>query len=98
MLLSQIARKPTTDKVIEREGYALASGIALGFVNLAKNNDAKPIQRASPTTDDRQHKNPFSTVGLQFSELTDLKLDERLIRFIEGGKKMPLPRSMMQTA
>lgn len=28
----------------------------------------------------------------------DLHLDERLIRFIEGGKKMHLPRSMMQTA
>ena len=34
MLLSQITRKPTSDKMIEREGYALASGIALGFVNL----------------------------------------------------------------
>ena len=35
MLIAQIARKPTSDKMIEREGYALASGIALGLVNLA---------------------------------------------------------------
>ena len=34
MLLAQITRKPTSDKMIEREGYALASGIALGLVNL----------------------------------------------------------------
>jgi len=40
--------------------------------------------------------NPFNQ-DIQFSELTDLKLDDRLIRFIEGGKKMPLPRSMLQT-
>jgi len=42
MLLSQIGRKPTSDKIIEREGYALASGIALGLVNLARNNDQTP--------------------------------------------------------
>jgi anaphase-promoting complex subunit 1 len=57
MLLSQIERKPQNDKLTEREGYALASGIALGFVNLA-----------SPSKD------------------SELDLDERLLRFIEGGK------------
>ena len=34
MFVSQICRKPTSDKIIEREVYALASGIALGLVNL----------------------------------------------------------------
>ena len=41
MLIAQIARKPTSDKMIEREGYALASGIALGLVNLASSNKSK---------------------------------------------------------
>lgn len=34
MLLAQIGRKPINDKSIEREVYALSSGIALGMVNL----------------------------------------------------------------
>lgn len=34
MLLSQICKKPSSDKLTEREGYALASGLALGMVNL----------------------------------------------------------------
>ena len=34
MLLAQIGRKPINDKSIEREVYALSSGIGLGFVNL----------------------------------------------------------------
>ena len=38
MLLAQIGRKPLSDKAIEREGYALASGIALGLVNLGIGN------------------------------------------------------------
>lgn len=65
MLLSQIERKPQNDKFTEREGYALASGIALGFVNLS-----------SP------------------SKVSELNLDERLMRFVEGGKQMELPRSL----
>lgn len=67
MLLSQIERKPQNDKFTEREGYALASGIALGFVNLS-----------SP------------------SKVSELNLDERLMRFVEGGKQMELPRSLFQ--
>jgi len=36
MLLNQIMKKPTSDKgmTAEREGYALAAGIGMGFVNL----------------------------------------------------------------
>jgi methyl coenzyme M reductase beta subunit len=34
MLLSQICKKPSSDKLTEREGYAFASGLALGMVNL----------------------------------------------------------------
>ena len=41
MLIAQIARKPTSDKMVEREGYALASGIALGLVNLASSRASK---------------------------------------------------------
>jgi anaphase-promoting complex subunit 1 len=65
MLLAQIGRKPLSDKAIEREGYALASGIALGFVNLG--------------------------IGSKMQGLSDLKLDERLIRYVEGGKIIDLP-------
>ena len=60
MLLAQIGRKPLSDKAIEREGYALASGFALGLVNLG--------------------------VGKEMQGLCDLQLDDRLIRFVEGGK------------
>lgn len=34
--LSLIGRKPHNDKVIDREGYSLAAGIALGLINLGK--------------------------------------------------------------
>ena len=69
MLLAQIGRKPLSDKAIEREGYALASGIALGLVNLG--------------------------IGNKMQGLIDLKLDERLIRYVEGGKIIDLPQSML---
>ena len=36
MLILLIQSKPTSDKMIEREGFALSAGIALGFVNLGK--------------------------------------------------------------
>lgn len=39
MLLSQIGRKPINDKSIEREVYALSSGIALGLVNLGAGSE-----------------------------------------------------------
>ena len=41
MLIAQIAKKPTSDKMIEREGYALSAGIALGLVNLASSSFGK---------------------------------------------------------
>ena len=43
----------------------MASGIALGLVNLG--------------------------IGSKMQGLTDLKLDERLIRYVEGGKIIDLP-------
>lgn len=76
MLLSQICKKPSSDKLTEREGYALAAGLALGMVNLGAG---------------RKTKNQSAT-DLLFKELD---LDLRLIRFVEGGKTMPLPRSML---
>ena len=68
MLIAQIGRKPINDKSIEREVYALSSGIALGMVNLG----------AGPE------------LNIQFG---DLNIEERLLRFIEGGKIMDLPKS-----
>lgn len=71
MLLAQIGRKPINDRSIEREVYALSSGIALGLVNLGAGQDLQ-------------------------TQLGDLNIEERLLRFIEGGKIMELPRSMLQ--
>ena len=39
-MLSQIGRKPLSDKSIEREVYALSAGIGLGLVNLASDGKA----------------------------------------------------------
>ena len=68
MLIAQIGRKPINDKSIEREVYALSSGIALGLVNLGAAAD----------------------LNVSFA---DLNIEERLLRFIEGGKIMELPKS-----
>lgn len=76
MLIAQIGRKPTNEKSIEREVYALSAGIALGFVNLAGGDDPAKMQNS----------------------LGDLNLDERLIRFVEGGKVMDLPKTMIQAS
>ena len=79
--------------MIEREGYALASGIALGLVNLASSNKSKK---------NAESENLPSILGIQVpaqnARMQDLQLDERLIRFIEGGSAMPLPRSMLSNA
>ena len=71
MTLSQIGRKPTSDKSLDRDGYSLASGYALGLINLAKGSSAPSVK--------------------------DLDLDARLIRFIEGGKVMEPPKSMLSS-
>lgn len=71
MTLSQIGKKPCTDKCLDREGYSLAAGWALGMICLGM-KDTKENFR-------------------------DLQLEERLIRFIEGGKVMDPPQSMMST-
>lgn len=36
VLLTEIGRRPMSDSTLEREGYSLAAGLALGFVNLGK--------------------------------------------------------------
>lgn len=69
MILSQIGRKPLSDRCMDREVYALCAGFALGFVNINYKEKA---------------------IGL-----SDLQLDERLIRLIEGGKVMDPPLSML---
>lgn len=71
-LISQIGRKPINDKAIEREVYALSSGMALGIVNLG-------------------------VAGEMQSMFGDLKIEERLIRFIEGGKIMLMPKSSVNS-
>ncbi|KAH7290973.1 hypothetical protein KP509_30G071400 [Ceratopteris richardii] len=40
ILLAEIGRKPGCDNVLEREGYALAAGLALGLVTLGKGKSA----------------------------------------------------------
>ena len=69
MMLSQIPRKPLSDKIVDREIYSLSAGFALGLVNLGSQNKA--------------------------AGLSDLGLDNRLIRLIEGGKMEPPPVSML---
>ena len=71
MTLAQIGRKPVSDKCVDREGYSLAAGFALGLINLCK--------------------------GTTHSNIEDLKLEERLVRFIEGGKIMEPPQSMLSS-
>lgn len=71
MTLSQIGKRPSSDKCMEREGYSLAAGWALGMICLGM----------------RGKKESFR----------DLQLEERLIRFIEGGKAIDPPQSMIST-
>ncbi|KAL2629518.1 hypothetical protein R1flu_014204 [Riccia fluitans] len=40
ILLAEIGRKPGGDSPLDREGYALAAGLALGLVTLGRGNDA----------------------------------------------------------
>jgi anaphase-promoting complex subunit 1 len=40
VLLSEIGRKPSSDKSTDREGYSLAAGVALGMVTLGRGSDA----------------------------------------------------------
>ncbi|BBN07484.1 anaphase-promoting complex subunit 1 [Marchantia polymorpha subsp. ruderalis] len=40
ILLAEIGRKPGGDNPLDREGYALAAGLALGLVTLGRGNDA----------------------------------------------------------
>jgi anaphase-promoting complex subunit 1 len=72
MLLAQIGRKPMNDKSVEREVYALSSGLALGLVNLGAAHELE-------------------------TQFGDLNVEERLIRFVEGGKIMELPKSTHQS-
>lgn len=71
MTLSQIGKRPSSDKCLEREGYSLAAGWALGMICLGM----------------RGKKESFR----------DLQLEERLIRFIEGGRAIDPPQSMIST-
>ena len=34
--LAQIGAKPVSEKCLDREGYSLAAGFALGLINLSK--------------------------------------------------------------
>ncbi len=67
--LNQIGRKPHNDKCVDREGFSLAAGIALGLINLGRGHKREAIK--------------------------DLQLDERLVRFVEGGRVMEPPQSML---
>lgn len=71
MTLSQIGRRPNSDKCLDREGYSLAAGWALGVICLGMNGTREGLK--------------------------DLQLEQRLIRFIEGGKTMEPPQSMISS-
>lgn len=71
MTLAQIGRKPLNDKCLDRDGYSLAAGYALGLINLGKGGGG--------------------------SNVKDLDLEERLVRFVEGGKPMDPPSSMLSS-
>ena len=60
VLLGEIGRRASDSIAVDREGYSLAAGLALGFVTLGQGNKA---------------------VGL-----ADLRIEDRLRRFMEGGK------------
>lgn len=71
MTLSQIGKRPISDKCLDREGYSLAAGWALGMICLGMKDKKESFR--------------------------DLQLEERLIRFIEGGKVIDPPQSMIST-
>lgn len=71
MTLSQIGKRPSSDKCLEREGYSLAAGWALGMICLGMKGKKESFR--------------------------DLQLEERLIRFIEGGRAIDPPQSMIST-
>ena len=60
VLLGEIGRRASDSISVDREGYSLAAGIALGFVTLGRGNSA--------------------------AGLADLKIGDRLRRFMTGGK------------
>jgi anaphase-promoting complex subunit 1 len=60
VLLGEIGRRASDSISVDREGYSLAAGIALGFVTLGRGNTA--------------------------SGLADLHIEDRLRRFMAGGK------------
>lgn len=60
VLLGEIGRRASDSISVDREGYSLAAGIALGFVTLGRGNGAPG--------------------------LADLRIEDRLRRFMTGGK------------
>jgi hypothetical protein len=68
-LLNEIGRRPESDIALDREAYTLACGIALGMVNICKG------ERISDA----------SKVGGGGEGLADLRIGERLYRYIVGG-------------
>lgn len=60
VLLGEIGRRASDSISVDREGYSLAAGIALGFVTLGRGNGA--------------------------AGLADLRIEDRLRRFMTGGK------------
>lgn len=72
MTLSQIGRSPVNERSLDREGYSLASGWALGIICIG-------------------------SAGKK-NHLEDLELDKRLLRFIEGGRTMDPPQTLISSS
>jgi anaphase-promoting complex subunit 1 len=70
-LLNEIGKRPVSDlNVLDREAYTLSCGFALGMVNLCRGETVKSRSEAS---------------GSGNAGLSDLRIDERLYRYIVGG-------------
>jgi len=69
-LLNEIGRRPESDVTLDREAYTLSCGIGLGMVNICKGDNIIDGQQA----------------GGGGEGLADLRIAERLYRYIVGGK------------
>jgi hypothetical protein len=86
VLLSEVGRKPTSDKVQDREGYSLAAGLALGLVTLGRGSDAVGLQDlqvriTSNSLHSCPHPPPTST-----SPHIPLQIENRLGQLMIGGR------------
>lgn len=79
-LLAELSRKPTSDRCESREAMVLASCWSLGMVLLGKGNEKSFYNPKA------RSKMPLKGAG-KLGGLSDLRVEERLLLHIDGGKK-----------